>query len=356
MTTPIPDFFNPQTVSEIWRVPYQQRVEDAIIYRKQHSISPATEDQRRVCLLAIDVQNTFCMPDFELFVGGRSGVGAVDDTRRLCEFIYQNIEKITEIIPTMDTHSSAQIFHPVFWVDDAGNHPEPMTMISYEEVKDKTWQVNPLVAQSLLDQGLVAHNAKGTTKLADKMQALEAFATHYAKQLSDRGKYPLTIWPYHSMLGGIGHALVPAFEEACFFHSMVRARPTRFEAKGDNPLTEKYSVLSPEVLTNESGDAIAQKNNRLIQYLLTFDAIIIAGQAKSHCVAWTVSDLLSEIQSVNPVMANKIYLLEDCTSPVVVPDVIDFTDDANRIYDDFEKSGMHRVLAVDSVEDWPIFL
>ncbi|MEL7359636.1 MAG: isochorismatase [Cyanobacteria bacterium J06560_6] len=347
MTTPIPDFFNPKTVGDIWRVPYQSRAAEAIAYRQQHNIiSAATSDRARVCLLAIDVQNTFCIPDFELFVGGRSGSGAVDDTRRLCEFAYRNMEVITEIIPTMDTHSAAQIFHPVFWVDDAGAHPEPMTMIAYEDVKQQKWRVNPILAESL---------ASATTSEKHSVKEIEAFAHHYAKQLSDRGKYPLTIWPYHSMLGGIGHALVPAFEEACFFHSMVRNSPTRFEAKGDNPFTENYSVLSPEVLTNESGRAIAQKNNRLIQHLLEFDAIIIAGQAKSHCVAWTVSDLLSEIQHIDPAIAQKVYLLEDCTSPVVVPGVIDFTDAANETYDTFEKSGMNLVSSVEAVNSWPFF-
>ncbi|MEL6491839.1 MAG: isochorismatase [Cyanobacteria bacterium J06621_3] len=346
MTTSIPEFFNPKTVGEIWRVPYQDRATEAVAYRQQHNISAATSDRARVCLLAIDVQNTFCIPDFELFVGGRSGSGAVDDTRRLCEFVYRNMAVITEIIPTMDTHSAAQIFHPVFWVDDAGVHPEPMTMIAYEDVKQQKWRVNPILAESL---------ASTTTSEKHSVKEIEAFAHHYAKQLSDRGKYPLTIWPYHSMLGGIGHALVPAFEEACFFHSMVRNSPTRFEAKGDNPLTENYSVLSPEVLTNESGRAIAQKNNRLIQHLLEFDAIIIAGQAKSHCVAWTVSDLLGEIQNVDPAIAQKVYLLEDCTSPVVVPGVIDFTDAANETYDTFEKSGMNLVSSVEAVNSWPFF-
>ncbi|MEL6554709.1 MAG: isochorismatase [Cyanobacteria bacterium J06621_11] len=376
MTTPIPEFFNPQTVGEIWRVPYQQRAEDAIAYRQQHSISPAQisskkGEQPRVCLLAIDVQNTFCVPDFELFVGGRSGMGAVNDTRRLCEFIYRNLAVITEIIPTMDTHSSAQIFHPVFWVNEAGEHPAPMTMIAYEDVAQKKWRVNPDIASSLAaghlasqhltseNSGTESANTKNINANNISAEDIEAFAHHYAKQLSDRGKYPLTIWPYHSMLGGIGHALVPAFEEACFFHNMVRSSPTRFEAKGDNPLTENYSVLSPEVLTNASGQVIAQKNNRLIQYLLDFDAIIIAGQAKSHCVAWTVSDLLAEIQGIDSTMTQKltqkIYLLEDCTSPVVVPGVIDFTDEADCLYHDFEKSGMNRVLAVDSIESWPAF-
>ncbi len=346
MQSPIPDFFDPKTAGKVWRVPYQARAAEAMDYRLQHSISLASTDKAQVCLLAIDVQNTFCLPDFELFVGGRSGVGAVDDTRRLCEFVYQNMAWITEIIPTMDTHSAVQIFHSAFWVNEAGEHPDPMTMISYEDVEQGEWRVDPFVANEL------AVRYPETVAAASQV---EAFAYHYAKQLSDRGKYPLTIWPYHSMLGGIGHALVPAFEEASFFHGLVRSSLPRFEAKGDNPLTENYSVLSPEVLTNAAGQPIAQKNDQLIQHLLKFDAIIIAGQAKSHCVAWTVSDLLSEIQRVDPAIARKVYLLEDCTSPVVVPNVVDFTEQADATYRSFEEAGMNLVSSAEPIKNWPFF-
>ncbi|MBE9060838.1 isochorismatase [cf. Phormidesmis sp. LEGE 11477] len=349
MTTPIPAFFTSETVGQVWRVPYQQRAADAIAYRQTHKTIASHTDTARVCLLAIDVQNTFCQPEFELFVGGRSGVGAVEDTRRLCEFIYRNLGEITEIIPTMDTHNAVQIFHSVFWVNDAGEHPAPMTMISFDEVEQKKWQVNPVIAKDL-------SYYQSSRQPGDTRPNAAAFAYHYVQELSDRGKYPLTIWPYHSMLGGIGHALVPAFEEACFFHSMVRSHPTRFEIKGDNPLTENYSVLSPEVLADGQGQAIAQKNNRLIQHLLEFDAVIIAGQAKSHCVAWTVSDLLSEIKSRDLDLAKKIYLLEDCTSPVVVPDVVDFTQSANETYQHFEQAGMNIVRSVESLREWPHFL
>jgi nicotinamidase-related amidase len=344
MTTPIPAFFNPETVGQIWRVPYQTRASEAAAYARDHHLAPADTDQARVCLLAIDVQNTFCLPEFELFVGGRSGVGAVEDTRRLCEFVYRNLDVITEIVPTMDTHAATQIFHAVFWINEAGEHPAPMTLISFEEVKQGKWRVNPTVA-------------KGLAQLDNKSSAqkIEAFARHYTQQLSDRGKYPLTIWPYHSMLGGIGHALVPAFEEACFFHNMARASQTRFEAKGDNPLTENYSILSPEVLGDAEGSAIAQKNTSLIQHLLSCDAIIIAGQAKSHCVAWTISDLLSEIQAVDPAIAQKVYLLDDCASPVVVPGVVDFTDSAEAAYQQFYEAGMKLVKSTEPLKNWPSF-
>ncbi|BCX12768.1 MAG: hypothetical protein KatS3mg067_1706 [Thermosynechococcus sp.] len=104
------------------------------------------------------------------------------------------------------------------------------------------------------------------------------------------------IWPYHSMLGGIGHALVSAVEEACFFHTVARQQQTRIELKGSHPLTENYSVLRPEVSHDPQGRPLGAVNRALIEHLLAGDCLIIAGQAKSHCVTWTVADLLREIQ------------------------------------------------------------
>lgn len=333
---PIPDFFAADHVGEVWRVPYEERAVQAAAWAQTHGIQAAAMDSPRLCLLAIDVQNTFCIPDFELFVGGASGQGAVDDTRRLCEFVYRNLGRITEIVPTMDTHRAVQIFHAAFWVDGDGQMPAPMTMVELDDVRSGRWQVNPAIVASL---GL-------------PLEQLEAFALHYVKRLSDDGKYPLTVWPYHSMLGGIGHSLVPAFEEVCFFHNLARQCQTRFELKGSNPLTENYSVLRPEVLDDSYGNAVAQKNKGLIQHLLTFDAVAIAGQAKSHCVAWTIDDLLSEIQQIDPTLANKIYLLEDCSSPVVVPGVVDFTEAAHQAYQKFEAAGMTIVRSTSPISTW----
>jgi len=69
----------------------------------------------------------------------------------------------------------------------------------------------------------------------------------YTRRLAEGGKYDLTIWPYHAMLGGIGHALASGVEEAIFFHGIARRSRPDFRVKGDNPLTEHYSVLGPEV-------------------------------------------------------------------------------------------------------------
>ncbi len=334
----IPGHFDPDTVGQVWRVPYGERAGQAAAWARQHGIAPAAADEKRVCLLAIDVQNTFCLPDFELFVGGRSGRGAIEDNARLCDFVYRNLASITEIHPTLDTHTAMQIFHPVFLVNAAGEHPQPMTPVSLEDVENGVWRVNPAVGDSVA---------------GGDVDALQQHLLYYCRKLNDSGKYMLMIWPYHSILGGIGHCLVSAVEEALFFHSLARHSQTGFEIKGGNPLTENYSVLRPEVLDSPDGQPIAQKNDRLANKLLEFDMLIIAGQAKSHCVAWTVADLLDDIEALDPALARKVYLLEDCTSPVVVPGVIDFTDDADAAYRRFADAGMHRVQSTTAMADWP---
>ncbi|MEM8780392.1 MAG: isochorismatase [Cyanobacteria bacterium P01_G01_bin.49] len=335
---PIPSFFDPRNIDQVWRVPYQIRATEAQWWAKDHKIKLSREDQTKIILLIIDAQNTFCLPDFELFVAGQSGNGAVEDNIRLCEFIYRNLGIITTIAPTMDTHTAMQIFHPIFWINDQGEHPQPSaTTIHLDDVINEVWQVNPKIADNLDNLNPVK---------------LKNYALHYIKQLTEDGKLPLTIWPYHSMLGGIGHALVSSVEEALFFHNITRDSQTQFELKGSNPLTENYSVLRPEVLEDGKGNTIAQKNHQFLQKLLSFEVIIIAGQAKSHCVAWTIDDLLREIQSKDPNLAKKVYLLEDCTSPVVVPNVVDFTTQAEGAFQRFAEAGMHRVKSTDPIETW----
>jgi len=334
---PIPPHYKPEKVAEVWRVPYQERASEAEMWAREHVIRPSIEDKYRICLLPVDVQNTFCIPDFELYVGGRSGTGAVDDNRRLCEFIYRNLGVITEICPTMDTHQAVQIFHSIFLINDRGEHPAPFTLISEEDIRKGVWKFNPAVGYSL--------------RITEKDG--QQFLLHYARRLKAGGKYELTIWPYHAMLGGIGYALVSSLEEAVFFHSIARYSQADFQIKGDNPLTENYSVLSPEVLEDPEGNEIASRNTAFIRKLLQFDIVIIAGQAKSHCVAWTIDDLLSDILNMDRNLAKKVYLLEDCTSPVVIPGVIDYTEQADAAFRRFAGAGMHIVRSTDPLSRWP---
>ena len=334
---PVPANFDADRVGEIWRVPYDERATEAQAWAEEHGLRPALEDGFRVCLVCVDVQNTFCIPGFELFVAGRSGTGAVDDNRRLCEFVYRNLGAITAIIPTLDTHQAMQIFHAAWLVDEEGRHPDPYTLVTPEDVESGRWRVNPAAAESA---GFEAEYAQ--------RQLLD-----YTRRLAERGKYDLTIWPYHAMLGGIGHALVSAVEEAVFFHCVARNSRPAFQVKGDNPRTEHYSMLGPEVTEGPDGDPLDRLNTDLIDALLTFDAVVVAGQAKSHCVAWTIDDLISRDEASVRRLAEQTYLLEDCTSPVVVPGVVDYTESADEAFARYAAAGMHVVRSTDPIESWP---
>ena len=333
---PLPAHFDVFRVGEVWRVPYEERAREASAWADEHNLGRAADDSFRLCVLAVDIQNTFCIRDFELFVAGRSGTGAVDDNRRLCEFLYRNLGEITQIFPSLDTHHAMQVFHAIWLVDERGDHPAPYTLVSAEDVATGRWRLNSAVAEAL---GIDIDYA-------------ERHLAYYTRRLAEGGKYDLTVWPYHAMLGGIGHALVSAVEEAIFFHGLARYSSPDFQVKGDNPLTEHYSLLGPEVTEGPDGDRLGGKNTELIEKLLTFDAVVVAGQAKSHCLAWTIDDLLDD-EDVRERLAERTYLLEDCTSPVVVPGVVDYTDEADAAFERYAAAGMHVVRSTEPITSWP---
>jgi nicotinamidase-related amidase len=51
--------------------------------------------------------------------------------------------------------------------------------------------------------------------------------------------------------------------------------------------------------------------------------------------------------------AERIYLLEDCTSPVVVPGAVDYTADANAAVERFAAAGINVVRSTEPMETWP---
>ncbi len=337
MPLPIPPHYRPERVGEVWRVSYEEVATAARKWAGEHGVQPASRDRRRLCLVLIDVQNTFCTPGFELYVGGHDGQAAVEDSRHTCSFLYRNLDHISRIVVTMDTHRAFQIFHSPLLVDANGRPPAPYTVVTAEDVAVGRWRFQPDAAASL-----------GLTP-----EAGQAYLRRYTAALAERGKYALTIWPFHAMLGGIGHSLVSAIEEAVFFHSMARVTQAHFVIKGESPLTEHYSALGPEVRLDTAAEPPDTARQALLGALLEHDAIVVAGQAKSHCVAWTIEDLLTEIQARDPALAGRVYLLDDCSSPVVVPGVADYSAAAEAAFARFAAAGMHRVRSTEPLETWP---
>ncbi len=345
-TLPIPSFFDPRNAGSWAFRPDLQRVfDDAVEWRKRHDVRPAGSDKAKVHLLLIDVQKDFCFPEGTLYVGGRSGRGAIDDSERIARFIYANLESLTDVTCTLDTHFPYQIFFPSFWLDKddrpLGAHRE----ITTEDIHKGDVRPNPAVAWWLCN---------------GNYSWLRRQVEFYCSELERAGKYKLYLWPPHCILGGDGHALAGVVQEARMFHAFVRGSRDSMEVKGGNALTENYSVLAPEVLMRHDGQPLAQRNTQFIRTLLEADVVVVAGQAASHCVKSSIEDLLSEIKAHDEKLARKVYVLQDCMSAVAVPDgsrpgsfVFDFTPQAEAALRRFANEGMHVVRSTEPLAAWP---
>jgi nicotinamidase/pyrazinamidase len=233
-----------------------------------------------VCLLAIDPQKDFCE-------GGKLPVaGATKDLERLAKMVTKWGGDIDEIQMTMDSHYHVHIAHSCFWVDKNGKNPAPfITQISEEDVQKGVWRpVNP----SWLD-----------------------WCKHYTSELKKNGRYELRIWTDHCIIGSEGQCIQPAFFEA------VTEWETKYNAmaprttKGSCPYTEHFSAVRADVPYPQ--DSTTLMNSRFVNILKTFDTILIAGEALSHCVANTINDVASEFAEDQ---IKKFVLLEDASSSV----------------------------------------
>jgi nicotinamidase-related amidase len=340
---PLPSFYDAKNAERYGFCPDQGKVfEHAKEAKKAHGITPSGADKEDVHLLLIDVQKDFCFPQGSLYVAGRSGRGAVDDSRRIAELIYRNLGRITNITATMDTHFAYQIFFPSFWVDKDDQPLAPYREISSAQIDAGELRPSPAVAKWLC---------------GGNYPWLLKQVRHYCETLEKAGKYKLYLWPPHCILGSDGHALAGVVHEARMYHSFARGAQSWVEVKGGNPLTENYSVMKPEVLARHDGQPLAQKNALFLKTLLSADAVIIAGQAASHCVKSSIDDILAEIVANDRALAKKIYLLTDCMSAVTVPDgkggfAADFTGEAEKALQRFADAGMNLVKSTDPMSSW----
>lgn len=345
-TLDLPDFYETgQTTNPDYQPNAVVIQAAAVEWIRRYGLKPVGGDRKNVQMLIIDDQGDFSFPNGTLYVGGRSGTGAMDAQRRLVEFIYHYLHIITGKTPTLDTHTPYQIFHPIAHVCRDGSHPAPGTLISADEYKAGDYRPNIAMAKQIG---------------ADPSWLQKQFI-YYCEQLEATGKLKLCIWPYHCLIGSPGHRLSGVVDAARLFHGFARGSFNTPAIKGGNPLTEHYSIFAPEVTTCWDGKPIpgAQKNTQLIKMLLNADVVIIAGEASSHCVATSIQDFLKEIMAQNPELAKKVYILRDCMAPVFIPGALpdggdlDFTDDAEKALANFQNAGMNVVESTTPIEDWP---
>lgn len=275
---------------------------EVLALAKQEKFEPAHKDVEQVLFIGIDIQNDF-MDNQALGVPG-----SVQDVNNICNFIYGNLDKITKIMASIDTHIPHQIFHPCWWVDKNGNNPSPFTLITLKDLDNGVWMpvINPIASRK------------------------------YVEGLEAKSKKNLCIWPYHCLQGTTGCALVKEFFNMMYFHEVVRKTVPQRVVKGQDPLSEMYGIIKPEF------DIKGYIDMNILNAIQSYDKIIISGEARSHCVLESIGQIL-DYYSGNTSVTNKIYILEDCMSNI--PGFEQKTEDA---FEQFKKK--HKVNILKSTE------
>ncbi len=235
---------------------------------------------KKIHLVVIDPQVSFCSPTGELYVKG-----ADDDMKRLAVMTKKLKRKLDDIHVTLDSHHLVHIAHPIFWKDNSGNNPNPFTIITAKDVRSSAWT---------------------TTK-----PGLFKRALNYVEQLEKNGRYPLCIWPPHCLIGTTGQTVYPEFNEAlqewCRDFAAVD-----YVTKGSNILTEHYSAIVADV--PDPNDPSTQMNVSFLNTINEADLVLLAGEARSHCLCNTATDAVNYFADDS--LIKKLVLLTDATSDV----------------------------------------
>lgn len=112
---PLPDFYESKQVPQLFMERAGLVADAGEAFAEKHAVKPSGADRFRIAAFGIDVQVGFCTPGASLFVPG-----AVEDTQRTVEWLYRNLDKVTSLFFSLDTHRMFQIFHPAWWVDEIG--------------------------------------------------------------------------------------------------------------------------------------------------------------------------------------------------------------------------------------------
>jgi nicotinamidase-related amidase len=228
-------------------------------------------------LVVIDPQNDFCDRKGSLYVDG-----AEDDIARLAEHIEAFGGAYSDIFVSLDSHDVVAIFHPKFWIGESGNNPAPYTAISAADLASGRWR---------------------PARAAHAPYAGGMFAAMEKKNV-----HSLMVWPEHCVVSTWGHGIAEPLARALAVWRDTSGAPVRYVFKGENPYTEMFSIF--EGIDDSWPDAAF--NGNLYSRLASFETLVFAGEALSHCVEASVASYLS--RGAPP--GQKIRVLSDCTSCV----------------------------------------
>lgn len=259
-------------------------------------------------LLIIDAQNDF-------HPGGSLAIPTADeDSARIAALIAQHADQIDRIVATLDTHQKLHIGNPYFWTEtETGKHPSPFTIISAQDLREGKYTPHPrLRLPAALDEALDPQIFADREKvLKDDGTSIDLvkYCIEYAERLEAKGRFQICVWPEHCLIGTKGHALVDPILDAISSWSATTGGSVEWVWKGQQLLTEMYSAMEADVPVT----ADTAMNTSLQKSLETSDRLIVCGQAMSHCVNYTLRDI---VQNWPKDRISQITLLTDGASAV----------------------------------------
>lgn len=252
----------------------------------------------KIHLVVVDPQNDFCIPDCARNQGALVVPGARQDMSRVAVMIDRLGDQIEAIHVTLDSHHTVGIERPGWWkrVKD-GVPPPPFTTLTLNDAGD-----------GVVDAAGDAYTT--TIPYRFRHGPPEGYGVlGYSRALKDKGGV-LTIWPVHCVIGTWGACIVPELARMLSAWEQKTSTPVNYVLKGTNPHTEHFSAVRAEVPDSE--DPSTSLNVGLLRQLQQADLIAVCGEARSHCVAATVRDMIEQCPSFD----RKLVLLDDAMSNV----------------------------------------
>ena len=148
----------------------------------------------------------------------------------------------------------------------------------------------------------------------------------YIPQLEKTGKFNHILWPNHCLKGSLGETIDSTLFNSLTFWENIQGKNFQLIPKGLSPYTEMFGAFAPQVNTYTGGDIF---NYNLLDKLYNYDEVLVAGEAKTHCVLFTLEQIFNSAKSLpaDVFKENNICLIEDCMS-----DIVGFEDKANEIW------------------------
>lgn len=250
------------------------------------------------------------LPDGTKFRSTLPVPGALADMGRVASLVARIGDRLDDIHVTLDSHRVIDVAHPGFWRDQNGKPPNPFTMISHDDVKNRIW--------------------------APRSEQYRQRMLDYTAALQAAGKFVLMIWPEHCLIGSWGHNVVDVLKVQLDAWERKQFANVDYVTKGTNTFTEHYGAMMAEVV--DPDDPSTQLNGQFLSVLQDADIIGIAGEASSHCVKTTIEQIVDNIGDSH---LPKIHILTDCMSPVPqTPGAPDFPAIAKQFLDSMKSRGL----------------